>query len=58
LPGEIWLVDPTGEAPVRLLRDGLPGVTGLALRPDGSLLASQTWSNRLVTIPIDEASTR
>ncbi len=37
-----------------LLRDGLPGVTAVALLPDGSLLASQTWENHLVTISIDE----
>jgi sugar lactone lactonase YvrE len=53
--GEVWIVDPTGEKAARLLRDGLPGVTAVALRPDGSLLASQTWENHLVTIPIDEA---
>jgi sugar lactone lactonase YvrE len=56
LTGEIWLVDPTGQTPVRMLMDGLPGVTGLALRPDGMLLASQTWKNRLVTIPTEAVS--
>ncbi len=53
--GEVWHVDPTGQTPARLLRDGLPGVTAVALMPDGSLVASQTWENHLVTIPLDEA---
>jgi sugar lactone lactonase YvrE len=51
--GEIWLVDPTGQEPARLLRDGLPGVTAIALMPDGGLLVSQTWENHLTRIPAD-----
>ena len=53
-PGELWLVDPTGEAPPRLARDGLPGITGLALLPDGNLLASLTWQDRLVRITLPD----
>ena len=52
--GEVWLVDPSGQSPPRLLRDGLPGITAVALLPDGSLVASQTWEHHLVTISIDE----
>jgi hypothetical protein len=51
-PGEIWLVDPTGGEPARLLEDGLEGVTDLALLPDGRLLASLTWQDRLVQLEI------
>jgi len=51
-PGEIWLVDPAGVEPPRLLLDGLHGVTDLALLPDGQLLASLTWQDRLVKIRI------
>jgi hypothetical protein len=53
-PGEIWTIDPSGATPPRLLRGGLPGVTGLALRPDGTLLASLTWEHRLVRVPLEE----
>ena len=52
-PGEIWLIDPAGVEPPRLLKGGLEGVTALALLPDGQLLVSQTWKNRLVKIPIE-----
>ncbi len=52
-PGEIWLVDPTGVEPARLLQGGLEGVTALALLPDGQLLASLTWQDRLVLVPIE-----
>ncbi len=51
-PGEIWLIDPTGGEPARLLEDGLEGVTDLALLPDGRLLASLTWQDRLVKLGI------
>jgi YYY domain-containing protein len=51
-PGEIWLIDPAGVESPQLLRGGLEGVTALALLPDGRLLASQTWNNRLVKIAI------
>ena len=53
-PGELWLIDPTGMAAPRLQRGGLPGVTAVALLPDGHLLASQTWENQLVRIAIEE----
>ncbi len=53
-PGELWIVDPTGGNPARLLRDGLPGVTAVALLPDGNLLVSLTWEHRLERIPLDD----
>jgi len=52
-PGEIWLVDPAGVDPPELLQDGLEGITDLALLPDGRLLASLTWQNRMILIPLD-----
>jgi len=54
--GELWVVDSTGSSPATLLRDGLPGITGVVLMPDGTLLASQTWENHLVKIPIAGAA--
>ncbi len=53
-PGELWLADPAGTQPARLARDGLPGITGIALLPGGQLLASLTWEDRLVRIPIGQ----
>jgi len=52
--GELWIVDPTEEEPQRLLQDGLPGVTAVALTPDGDLIASLTWEHRLVRVPIEQ----
>jgi YYY domain-containing protein len=52
--GELWVVDPTAVEPARLLRDGLPGVTAMALMPDGGLLASLTWENRLVRVTLED----
>ena len=52
-PGELWLLDPTGTEPPRLLRDGLPGVTGIARLPSGELLVSLTWEHRLSRIAIE-----
>jgi YYY domain-containing protein len=52
--GELWIVDPSGEEPQRLLQDGLDGVTAIALTPDGDLLASLTWQHRLVRVPIED----
>ena len=52
--GELWIVDPTEEEPQRLLQDGLPGVTAVALTPSGDLIASLTWENRLVRVPVVE----
>ncbi|MDH3815422.1 MAG: NHL repeat-containing protein, partial [Acidobacteriota bacterium] len=52
--GELWIVDPTEEEPQRLLQDGLPGVTSIALTPAGDLIASLTWEHRLVRVPLDE----
>jgi hypothetical protein len=49
-PGELWQLDPTGAEPPRLLRGGLPGVTGIARLPSGELLVSLTWENRLVKV--------
>jgi YYY domain-containing protein len=51
--GELWIVDPTEEEPQRLLQDGLPGVTAIALTPFGDLIASLTWEHRLVRVPIE-----
>jgi hypothetical protein len=53
---ELWLLDPTGTRPAERFRDGLPGVTGLALLPDGSILASQTWEDRLVRLEPDDSA--
>ena len=52
--GELWIVDPTEEEPQRLLQDGLPGVTSVALTPSGDLIASLTWEHRLVRVPLEE----
>jgi YYY domain-containing protein len=52
-PGEIWAVDPTGTNPPRLLRGELPGVTAMVVRPDGMLVASLTWDQRLIRIDLD-----
>lgn len=54
-PGEIWVLDPNGSAEPRLLRGGLPGVTDLAIRSDGRLLASLTWDHRLIRIDLERA---
>ena len=51
---ELWLLDPTGTRPARRIRDDLPGVTGLALLPDGSVVVSQTSEDRLVRLRLDE----
>ncbi len=52
--GELWRIDPSGERdPVRVPMD-LPGVTGIAVLPDGRVLASQTFEHRLVQVDIDE----
>jgi DNA-binding beta-propeller fold protein YncE len=52
-PGELWLLDPTGAEPPRLLRGGLSGVTGIARLPSGELLVSLTWEHRLVKVAIE-----
>ncbi len=52
--GELWIFDPTEEDSQRLLHDGLPGITAIALMPDGELLASLTWHHRLVKVPVEE----
>ncbi len=52
-PGELWRVDPTGSKPPHLLRNDLPGVTGLTLLPDGQLLAALTWEHRLVKVDLE-----
>lgn len=51
--GELWIVDPNGDALPRLLRSGLPGATGIAPLPSGELLISLTWENRLVRVPLE-----
>ena len=52
--GELWAVDPAGHDPPRLVRTGLPGLTAIALQPDGQLLGSLTWEHRLVRIELEE----
>ena len=54
LTGELWRIDPSGEAePVRV-SIVLPGVTAIAVQSDGRVLASQTYEHRLVQVDIDE----
>ena len=53
-PGELWAVDPAGQTPPRLVRSGLPGLTAIALQPDGQLLGSLSWEHRLVRISIED----
>jgi YYY domain-containing protein len=52
--GELWEVDPTGALPPRVILGGFPGMTAIALMPDGQVLASLTWGHRLVKVPIDQ----
>jgi len=53
-PGELWVVDPNGDSPPRLLASDLPGLTAIVLLPDGELLGSLTWAHRLVRIDLEE----
>jgi len=53
-PGELWALDPAGQRPPRLIRPGLPGLTAIALQPDGTLLGSLTWERRLVRIVVED----
>ncbi len=55
--GQLWKVDVTGESPPQLMAENLPGITGIALLPDGQLLGSLTWEHRLVKIPIAQLPT-
>jgi hypothetical protein len=48
-PGELWRVDPDGEPP-RRVRDGLTGLTAIAVGPGGEVLGSLTWEHRLVRL--------
>jgi len=51
-PGELWRLDPSGaREPVRLPAT-LPGVTGLAVLPDGDVLAAQSTEHRLVRVAL------
>nr|MCU0305977.1 DUF2298 domain-containing protein [Thermoanaerobaculales bacterium] len=50
--GEIWVLDPAGPTPPRRLHGELPGVTAMALRDDGVLIASLTWDNRLERVSL------
>jgi sugar lactone lactonase YvrE len=52
-PGELWALDPSGHYPPRMIHAGLPGLTAIALRPDGQLLGSLTWEHRLVRIVLE-----
>jgi sugar lactone lactonase YvrE len=51
-PGELWLLDPQGSKPPVRVATQLPGVTGIALLPDGRLLAAQTYENRIVKVDL------
>jgi hypothetical protein len=51
--GELWLLDPSGEAPPRRVAEGLPGVTGFSVLRDGRIIASRTWDSALVRLRID-----
>jgi hypothetical protein len=51
-PGELWALDPSGNDPPRLIHAGLPGLTAIALQPNGELLGSLTWEHRLVKIQL------
>ncbi len=52
-PGELWLLDPQGRRkPTRIASD-LPSLTAMALLPDARVLASETFENRLVRIPVE-----
>jgi sugar lactone lactonase YvrE len=51
-PGELWRVDPLGRAEPMRLRADLPGLTGLALTTDGTLIGALTWQHRLVRIQL------
>jgi len=54
-PGELWLLDPSGDRkPVRLA-GGLPSLTAMALLPGGQILGAETFENRLVRIPVTAA---
>jgi YYY domain-containing protein len=52
--GQLWEVDPSGARPPRAILEDFPGMTAIALMPDGRLLASLTWANRLVKVEIDD----
>jgi sugar lactone lactonase YvrE len=52
--GQLWRVDPTANNPPRLIEEGLPNITAIALTPAGDLLASLTWEHRLVRIPVED----
>jgi sugar lactone lactonase YvrE len=51
-PGELWRLDPSGAREPQRLPATLPGVTGLAVLPDGDLLAAQTTEHRLVRVAL------
>ena len=53
-PGEVWIVDPSGDSPPRLLSSDLPGLTAITLLPDGNLLGSLTWAHKLVRIDLED----
>jgi sugar lactone lactonase YvrE len=51
-PGELWRLDPSGAREPLRLPAPLPGVTGLAVLPDGDLLAAQTTEHRLIRVAL------
>ncbi len=48
-PGELWRLDPGGDAP-RLVRDDVEGLTALAVGEDGAVIGALTWQHRLVRL--------
>jgi len=51
-PGELWRLDPQGSKPPVQVEIRLTGVTGIAVLPDGNLLAAQTFENRIVRVDL------
>ncbi len=52
--GELWRLDPAGVAQPTRLPTTLPGVTGLAVMPNGDLLVAQTYDHRLVRVSVND----
>jgi len=48
-PGELWRLDPAGDAP-ELVRDDVSGLTALAVGEDGAVIGAFTWQHRLVRL--------
>ncbi len=48
--GGLWRLDPSGRRPPQQVAPELSGLTGIAVLPDGRVVASQTWEHRLVRL--------